>query len=1476
MRKGIFLGFLLAVLLAPLGLLAQITANPASGCAPLSGVQFTGPSGASNITWDFGNGASSNLANPSATFNSPGNFTVTYNATVNGSPVSYSTQVQVYASPTALFRATNDTVGCAPLPVNFQDQSTSPGGAPITQWEWAFGDGSTSLVGPTTSHPYTLAGRFSVTLKVTDSNGCVATSTRTNQVTASTPPTVVVANAPTSLNSCTAPFTVAFSAGNSTSNSPTGTALTYAWNFGNGTTSTLVTPPAVTYTSTGTYTVTLVVSDNLGCKTTVTKTVLVDRPVASFYAQGAVDDTVCTFVKFINQTLGASISYQYGDGFAGTADTHTYQIPGTYQVTMFAFAGGCADDTTITIHVTQPHADFSILPAFTCDTFITLQLTSLSTGASSFNWRIESIIQNVSGTGSPYTHTFNLRDTTQYVLYDDSIFFKITLTARNSAGCFDTITKTVGKLFPLSARFMVDTLEGCAPLTVVFSDSSRSRPPTLTSYTWDFGDGSPIVTGTNPQPTHTYNTPGVYEAKLVVVNSLGCRDTSVIRKIYVREAPDANFSFDATVLCVGDTLHFTDLTPALDSTETWNYYVNGIPLQNHCPNDPNASWVVNLQAGTYPLSLETGRGQCYGSRSFSNALQVKGPSGSFEFDSDCQDRTIVTFNAILNNVDSLVWNFGDGTFINTTTNTSPIHNYAQAGNYTVSLTMFNSADGCAPQVYTQVVKIRQLSITLPPDYKVCVGDSFNYRALTPVDVFATCSRGYLWDFEPSSPLLNTSTPSVKYAFSQSGTNPIALYVRDENECWDTVRTTVRVYGINAAFTVSDTVGCLPLAATFTDNTIADTTVASWFWWFGDLGTSTAQNPTHTYNNPPFGSSTYGVFMVAQDLFGCFDTAYVNIRPSIPVSTFNVVGTRFICTGDSLRLLASVATHATYTWNFGDGTTPVTGSAFDVVHYYNTPGTFNVTLSVVDSVGCPGTQTINQLVVVQGYPVAGFTSSGDTSSTLCYPIQLNFTDTTQNGTLTRYWNLGTGSPVQPTPTVGRLFDQPGTYDVSLIVQTSFGCRDTVKRTFNVEGPKGDFTISKNAICKGDSILFTIFDTSDVSYYTWNFGDGTDTNQVSPIMHTYNFHPPSGQTVANLVMWSTDSACSASAQKPVTIHRVIADFERNDETSVVDTAHCLGTIDAFTNNSIGADQWNWNFGNGQNFSGENPSSVYYENAGVYTISLAVRDQTLGCIDTIRKTIEVFPRPIVTALGGAICEDATLELASTLTSNIPATYTWSPSVTLSDSTIANPIATPTITTTYQVVVTDTNNCLDTATAVVSVFNKPPSIDWDTLIVIGQEVTLDVSLGTGYSYVWTPTEGLSCANCGVVVAQPLVDTDYTVVISDSGGCFSIPSYYRFEVKPETTIDVPTAFTPNADGSNDFIFVRGWGIKSLIEFKIYNRWGQLVFETSDIKQGWDGQFNGKPQNNDTYTYHAVVETWLVVNGANTIKEKTGAFNLVR
>jgi gliding motility-associated-like protein len=220
----------------------------------------------------------------------------------------------------------------------------------------------------------------------------------------------------------------------------------------------------------------------------------------------------------------------------------------------------------------------------------------------------------------------------------------------------------------------------------------------------------------------------------------------------------------------------------------------------------------------------------------------------------------------------------------------------------------------------------------------------------------------------------------------------------------------------------------------------------------------------------------------------------------------------------------------------------------------------------------------------------------------------------------------------------------------------------------------------------------------------------------------------------------------------------------------------------------------------------------------------------------------------------------------------YLWTPSTDLTSDTIPDPLASPSTTTNYLVTVTDTMGCADTATAEVIIYEPVAQVDFDTTIVIGEPVQLNVSQGPGYSYSWTPAEGLTCTDCPDPVAQPLVNTVYEVTISDDAGCFSVTSTYEFIVKPITTIDVPTAFTPDGDGDNDIIFVEGLGIKRLIEFKIYNRWGQLLFETDDIARGWDGHYMGKLQNVETYVYFASVETWL----HGEILTKKGSFNLLR
>jgi gliding motility-associated-like protein len=172
-----------------------------------------------------------------------------------------------------------------------------------------------------------------------------------------------------------------------------------------------------------------------------------------------------------------------------------------------------------------------------------------------------------------------------------------------------------------------------------------------------------------------------------------------------------------------------------------------------------------------------------------------------------------------------------------------------------------------------------------------------------------------------------------------------------------------------------------------------------------------------------------------------------------------------------------------------------------------------------------------------------------------------------------------------------------------------------------------------------------------------------------------------------------------------------------------------------------------------------------------------------------------------------------------------------------------------------------------------EPPTvINWDTTIVVGQQVVVPGYAGPGFSYTWSPTSSLSCTNCPTPISSTTVDILYTAMVADSMGCFTATNSFSIHVEPLSSVDVPTAFTPNGDGVNDVIYVDGWGIRKLNYFRIYNRWGQLLFESNDINIGWDGNYNGVPQNMETYIYQVSVETYIDAEPLT----KSSTFKLIR
>jgi len=201
----------------------------------------------------------------------------------------------------------------------------------------------------------------------------------------------------------------------------------------------------------------------------------------------------------------------------------------------------------------------------------------------------------------------------------------------------------------------------------------------------------------------------------------------------------------------------------------------------------------------------------------------------------------------------------------------------------------------------------------------------------------------------------------------------------------------------------------------------------------------------------------------------------------------------------------------------------------------------------------------------------------------------------------------------------------------------------------------------------------------------------------------------------------------------------------------------------------------------------------------------------------------------------------------------YSWSPTVFLTAANIPNPVSvSPIATVTYVVTVRDVLGCPKPVNDTVVVKVDHIIADAgpvDTSVVIDQPLQLNATGGTIYS--WSPVTWLSDPNISNPVSLPQDNIKYVVKVSNSIGCFGTDTIRvkLFKVKPD--LYVPTAFSPNGDGLNDILKPLALGLKSIDAFRIYNRWGQLLFYTTQIGQGWDGTFGGAEQSPGTYVWYA-------------------------
>lgn len=289
----------------------------------------------------------------------------------------------------------------------------------------------------------------------------------------------------------------------------------------------------------------------------------------------------------------------------------------------------------------------------------------------------------------------------------------------------------------------------------------------------------------------------------------------------------------------------------------------------------------------------------------------------------------------------------------------------------------------------------------------------------------------------------------------------------------------------------------------------------------------------------------------------------------------------------------------------------------------------------------------------------------------------------------------------------------------------------------------------------------------------------------------------------------------------------------------TLVCPG--DSVEVNIIGGEDYEWTWTPTTGLSAGTGDTVTASPA-VTTTYLATGVGICGTIER-EVTVEVPPAPIANAGPDmSLCPGDTIHLAG----SGGATYLWTPPVYLDVDTIANPaVMDPLTNMFYQLVVWDSNGCSDTDDVFVSLYDLPTiEAGDDQYMALGGFAALAAS--GGVTYTWTPADYLTDPNIYNPVATPEDTIVYYVTGVDANGCENFDSLTIY-VLEQTTIAIPNAFTPNGDGMNETWKPILVGIGEITYFAVYNRWGELIYESSDPTLGWDGNYQNNAQEVGNY-----------------------------
>jgi PKD repeat protein len=784
------------------------------------------------------------------------------------------------APPVAAFDA-DPTIGCIPMVVSYDDQSTNN----PTTWSWIFEGGTPGTSSnPNPTITYTTPGTFNVSLTVSNSQGS-DNLTISDFITVGEPP---VADFTYTINELEVDFQ------NESSN-----ATSYLWNFGDGGTSTQFNP-LHEYAEDGVYLVTLTATNECGSDVFVQEIEIITLPVASF-SSDIVEGCDPMEVEFINLSSPNALYFNWS--FPGGSPpssnnfepTIVYETPGTFNVTLTVSNEAGDDVQTITNYITvnpQPGAEFS----FTTN-------------------GLQAIFNSNGSVGTTYSWNFgdgqNSNVPNPIHVYSVAGTYTVSLTVSNECGS-EILTLNVTVTGAPIAAFTSNTQYGCAPLVVQFTNQSAGSP---TSFNWIFEGGSP-ATSTQANPTVTYNTPGLYDVQLTVTNPAGNNTLLLDNYIEVETPTNSDFNYSVN----GSNANFTNQS-SNDIGSTW-HFGDGNSSPETSPSH------TYLSDGVYTVMLISA-GICGNDTSTSQISIQTPPQAGYSYQqlSDCIPAIVDFTNQSSPNATTFLWSFPGGS-PSSSTQANPSVTYTSVGAYTVTLIAYSGGgtDTLSWENLIVIGSVPSASFLLSTDD---INVTFENQTIG--------ASSYFWDFGDGQ--FSTSENPV-HDYDSFGIYTVSLI--STNPCGsDTAEIVIELSTVpNAFFSYSTHTGCSPFVVNFVDQSQNNPT--SWEWAFegGEPATSTLQNPTVTYTVP--GAHTVSLTVTnGQGSDALVLDGLIQVGGT-PDATF--IHTQ---TENSVALEYPGVDYDSLHWSFGDGRTD---NSLNPTVEYTVSGQYQISLIVYNACG----------------------------------------------------------------------------------------------------------------------------------------------------------------------------------------------------------------------------------------------------------------------------------------------------------------------------------------------------------------------------------------------------------------------------------------------------------------------------------------------------------------------------------------------